>query len=404
MQLFSGKEYLLIDVASTFGLDKLDWADRIAWTEENESRLESLVPEAESPALFDASVRAWRKSQKGIATGYPISMDAAASGLQFLAVLTECEKSARHCGVVSTGHRADAYTSVYKALCARIGDSEKIARNQLKDALMTALYSSKAEPRKVFGEGELLNSFYATCEDELPGAWALNLALQTLWNPMAPSHDWILPDGFEAHVKEWKLATHMIQFRNAPAPVYVKVNEGAARGQSISPNLIHSVDGMVVREMTRRCSYDAEALVRVREALKAYVTSAAGSNQKRPQDRLLKRVLALGDASGFFSARVLDLVDSDNVGILEVNQKRNLEALVESLPKKPFPMLSIHDCFRVHPNKGNDLRRTYNQVLSEIARSDMMSFMASQVRGKHVPVTKRGSIADAILVADYALC
>jgi hypothetical protein len=81
-----------------------------------------------------------------------------------------------------------------------------------------------------------------------------------------------------------------------------------------------------------------------------------------------------------------------------------IQGLVNSLPRKPFPMISIHDCFRVHPNYGNDLRRQYNQILSDIAASDMLAFLASQVTGTPVTVTKSANISQKILGADYTLC
>lgn len=64
--------------------------------------------------------------------------------------------------------------------------------------------------------------------------------------------------------------------------------------------------------------------------------------------------------------------------------------LVRSLPEKPFTVISIHVCFRVHPNHGNDLRRQYNQILSEIAASDMLAFLVSQVTGTRIQVTRAG--------------
>lgn len=79
-QEFTGKQYLQIDIANNFGLDKKDWMDRISWFQENEPQLETLVNQAENPALFYAGVQAWRDTQQGLPSGYPISLDACSSG------------------------------------------------------------------------------------------------------------------------------------------------------------------------------------------------------------------------------------------------------------------------------------------------------------------------------------
>ena len=135
MQTFTGLQYLKIDIASNYGLDKMDWDDRIAWVDAHEHELETLLNQAEEPALYHAAVQAFRKTQKGEPTGYPISLDAASSGLQILAALVGCEASASLCGVVSTGHREDAYTRIYQAMCEGIGEAAKIERKQVKQAI-----------------------------------------------------------------------------------------------------------------------------------------------------------------------------------------------------------------------------------------------------------------------------
>lgn len=401
MQRFSGLSYLKMDIASSFGLDKKDWDERLAFVEENEEHLEQLVPMAESPALFHAGVLALRKAQRGQPSGFPISLDAASSGLQLLACLIGCEDSAKLCGVVSTGHRADAYTSLYRFMLDDLAAPEgapTIERAQVKQAVMTSLYSSTREPKRVFGMGAQLRTFYQVMETRVPGAWKLNLALQTLWQPFALSHDWTLPDGFTAHVPVTKKITRSVQHLGVPTPVSFEVNQGTPTGRSISPNLIHSIDGMIVREMHRRCTYDPKALEQINHAL---ALPAGGTRMNRTQDKLLIKLWSLYRSSGFLSARVLDLIDTQNIGLID---REPLLALVQSLPQKPFELISIHDCFRCLPSYGNDLRATYNRILSEIAASEMLSFLASQVTGQDMPVTKLGDISAQILDADYALC
>lgn len=80
MQTFTGMQYLQIDIANNFGLDKKNWDVRLDWFKSMETQLENLVSQAENPALFYAGVQAYRAAQRGEASGYPISLDGCSSG------------------------------------------------------------------------------------------------------------------------------------------------------------------------------------------------------------------------------------------------------------------------------------------------------------------------------------
>ena len=134
-QTFTGKSYLKIDIASNFGLDKADWNDRLSWFDENEGQLHSLVPKAEEPALFYAGVVAWEKAKEEKMCGYPISLDATCSGIQILAALSCDRQAASLCNVIDTGHREDAYISIYNTMARKLGSSAKIDRKKTKQAI-----------------------------------------------------------------------------------------------------------------------------------------------------------------------------------------------------------------------------------------------------------------------------
>jgi hypothetical protein len=398
-QEFTGIEYLKIDLASNFGLDKESWQARIDWVDVNETQLEGLVQKAEEPALFYAGLQAYRKAQRGLPTGYPVSLDATASGLQLLAVLSGCEASARLCNVVPTGRREDAYTNIYQAMCEALGTKAKITRGQAKDSIMTSLYGSQAVPKRHFGTGEVLDMFYRTMNQKAPGAWKLNKILLSLWQPFAKSHDWVLPDNYHVHIKVMNPTVEYVQFDGFPLPIYLQENKGSKEGLSIGANLIHSIDGMIVREMTRRCSYDLDMMLKLLDILTDH-RSPWGSSTHRSNDRMVLKLWENYRKSGFLSVRILEHLDTKNMGLVDASV---IEALIKTMPEKPFDIISIHDCWRCLPSYANQLRRQYNQILSDLAQSEILSFLASQITGSPVTVIKAQDISQIILKSNYAL-
>lgn len=410
MQLFTGKQYLMIDIANNFGgngvveLDKMDWDARLDWYKNNEHQLDKLVKDAAEPALFYAGIQAMKKVNAGQAIGYPISLDATSSGLQILAALTCDEKAAKLCNVVDAGTRMDAYITLFHTMKKNMeridaGEAGKLKRSDLKQAIMTSLYGSEKVPKLVFGEGQQLRCFFGTMKEEAPIAWELNEAFLAIWNPEATEYNWVLPDNFHVKTKVMDTETETVHFNNNKYEIHTKVNRAKEKGRSLGANTIHSLDGMIVREISRRCDYNPDQISTVLNALECIDPT----DHSNAPERVMCQILWDNYLnSGYLSARILDYVTHRSVDIIDRNSIREL---IESMPKKPFKVLSVHDCFRVLPHYGNDLRKQYNLQLSLIAKSDLLTNLLRQITGNTKFVAPKGKpdMWKDILHTNYSL-
>lgn len=404
MQIFTPKEYLKIDIANSYGLDKKTWDERIAWFDENEANLLNLVEEAEESALFYAGINAWKDMKAGKPIGYAVALDATSSGLQLLACLTGDRSAAELCNVVNymgeNGKplRRDAYTVIYHKMLDILGEASRIKRSDTKQAVMTAFYGSEAKPKEVFGEGIRLKTFENVMETVASGPWALNKFLLQCGNPDANRYIWVLPDNFHAVIKVMVPEVQTVNFLGKPFDITRMVQGTEEKTRMLSANITHSIDGMVVREMLRRCNYDRDLVEAVRELCDE------GPSEYGEIKGNLEKVQELWnhyEKSGFLSLSILDYLDPCTIAYVD---RQVVADMIDTMPKKPFPVMTVHDCFRCHPNYGNDLRRQYNQILSDIAKSDLLGFILSQVLGQEFSAGKLDdSLWQDILETDYAL-
>lgn len=399
MQTFTGKQYLQMDIANHFGLDKENWDVRLNWFNTHKDVLEGLLQQADVPAQYYAAVHAWRQVEKGEAIGYPIALDATASGMQILACLTGDRRAAMLCNVINVGRRVDAYTEVYKYMLAKVGQQGRVTREMVKQAVMTSLYNSEAIPKRVFGTGPLLTQFHGTMEEECPAVWELNQYYKAMWDATRDTYSWILPDNYHVVCKVTDYVNEQVLFLGEHFDVVTKVHAPTAEGRSLSANTTHSIDGMIVREIGRRCNYKPKMVQAVRELLLNptiwYEDCADDFSQT------LQALLVRYKESGYLSARILDCIHAGNAHL--VPRDAVLE-LINSLPAKPFEVFSIHDCFRCLPTYGNDLRYQYMLQLHLIAKSNMLSDLLSQLMGHEVHIAPLDTtLADDILKAEYCL-
>lgn len=417
MTPFTGFQYLLIDAANQFGLDKLLFEERIQWGMDNLADLEALTDQAEAKTkpLYVKAVQAIRKAQAGIPTGHLVGFDASCSGIQVMSALTGCYAGAHATGLVDPNVRADAYTAVTNAMNEVLGGvGVNVSRAKAKEATMTSFYGSKAKPIEIFGEGTPeLAAFYAAATVVAPGAWGLLQDLLASWQPYALKHEWQLPDGYEAKVKVMnKIETRIEvdELDHATFTYQYYVNEGSDKGLSNAANVVHSVDAYVLRSIHRRCNYDKELAEWVQIMIEAELEARVQIPGHMTEGKVPATKAIAYYANLFERHQVADVVIMEH---LSCNQVRNLStehleklgSIVESmLCHEPFEVVTIHDEFKCHANNMNYLRSHYINIFCDIAEGTILDAVFTDLFGKPVKYQKLSEdLSEHIANSNYAL-
>ena len=253
---------LAIDIANAFGKDKKVFETRIQWVKDNLDNLESFKSEADEPLLYVKAVAS--DTQAGLPVGHMVELDATTSGLQIMSALTGCPTGAKWTNLIDPSKRYDAYSESFGAMKTYLTRSiREITRAMAKNALMTSFYGSNAQPVKIFGNGTPeLDAFFTMCEKRLKGCWELKEDLIALGQTPKSEHNWTLPDGFQARVVS--TTKERQQCEVAELEGYKFITEYKEYGKetstiSLAANVIHSIDGWMVRDITQ-VNYDVDAV------------------------------------------------------------------------------------------------------------------------------------------------
>jgi hypothetical protein len=401
MQTFTGKEYVKIAIANAFGMDKELFQTRIDWVDNHSiEELYAKVEEADEPAIYYGALLAFEDAEAGKPSGFMVGLDACSSGIQIMGALMNCEVTCRSTGLIDPNIRADIYTDVTAVMNRKLKSlniTVAASRKDVKPALMTHFYGSTEQPKIIFGEDTPeLQAFYESLYDVAPGACEAMEHLLGAWQPYATEHRWALPDGFEAvcpvvEAIDKRIEVDELNHSTFTHRFYEVV--GQEKGLSIAANVIHSIDGMLVREMLRRCKYNPAILNQALGMIEAYYRD---KGIMIPTNNPTKE---------FVSIRLAEmLVDGEiNIEDFEDELPQLARIIIASLDHKPFPVVTVHDEFKCHPNYMNHLRAHYVSMFQELAHSELLSDILSQIHGKTYHVPKFGNVVEKIGKANYAL-
>lgn len=411
MKNYTGWQWLLIDAANQFGLDKLIFEERIQWAEKHLDVLESMADQADVIPLYKKAVMAIRRAQQRIPTGHLVGVDAACSGIQIMSVMTGCVAGATATGLVNPDVRADAYTATTAAMNVILGGTLNVSRKQAKDALMTTMYGSKAKPKEIFGlDTPELNAFYEAANQVAPGAWELLQDLLGSWQPYALEHSWKLPDGYDARIKVMQKKEARIEVDELDHATFTYEffeNIGSKTGLANAANVVHSMDAWVLRSMHRRCNYDKDMVIKAAGLLEiALIERSMGVLPTGNATGKLAYYMEQYQRSTIVDVVILPYLTMENIHALSTQHLQKLMEIVQSmLTYEPFELVTVHDEFRSHPNNVNKVRFQYKEIMADIADSNVLSDILSQIHGVLGHFTKlSNNLGNMVRQSSYALC
>ena len=135
MQTFTGTEYVKIDLANQFGLDRLRWQDRLHWVNNNRPDMPTLADKAKVRYAFEKALRALVHAESDQPTNHIMGLDATASGIQIMSAMSGCHLSAKTVNLVDTGNREDLYANISREMSTLLGT--EIERDVIKKPVMT---------------------------------------------------------------------------------------------------------------------------------------------------------------------------------------------------------------------------------------------------------------------------
>ena len=244
-----GEYWLKIAIANAFGEDKKTFKERIKWF--NQKKVFDLS-KADTPIMGDKLLKAYADMLEDKEINTNIFLDATASGIQIMAALSGCEITAKAVNMIGVT-REDIYSYMMEEMNKNLAEEDHVTREQCKYPLMTHYYNSKERPRQDFNDNQLV-AFYDMLSGAFPGAEDVMESINESWVDKEV-FEWRLPDGHKAIVRS--KVTEGVNIPIADTEFYYRYTTYKACGNNrhLAPNIIHSIDGYIAREMVRRCKF-----------------------------------------------------------------------------------------------------------------------------------------------------
>lgn len=381
-----GRRWLLVDLAnhSNSDISRKDYYRRYDWSTNvccyQEHRDSALEGDWKTKPQFTACLQELALNMSK-PTGYMVGLDAGASGLQIMSVLTNNEEGCRITGLI--GDVSDAYEVLTDAI--NEGTNFNFTRKEGKEAIMPFFYGSKKTPKAVLG----LDGFSRWLEvlnKRLLGPSKLLFSALKSWNKRAISYDWTMPDTHQVFLPVTQMVNHKVVSEQLGTLFMVPVEENRPQnfGLELAAHITHSCDGYVAREMVRRLSYTAD-IEHMLDSVEVELLSREIYNTEY-DDLIEVEIQEYIDAyedTGVVSVGVLDVMDgTTDLSSFPYEYIRKLSGILLRMSQyRRFDMLTVHDEFKCHANHCNRMSQEYQFILSEFVNSSMLEHILNEIEG-----------------------
>ena len=294
-----GDYWLAIHGANQYGEDKISFADRVKWTEDNTSwiidcatdpMLHRQWEEASNPFQFLAFCDEWKRFKEqgyGFVSYIPVNVDGSCNGLQIYSLMLRDSKAGKLVNLTPTDTPQDIYQLVANAVIEKLKlDAEQnkpfaqlwldygVKRSTTKRSIMTICYGSTRysctdfviedlTKRKDKGENHpfqdeifkpasyLASVIWDSIGDNLKSARIGMDYLQTIARIVAkqqlPVH-WVTPVGFPVYQSYPEMKSKRVKAMLMGEVIKPRINtetdltDKLRMGNGVAPNVVHSVD------------------------------------------------------------------------------------------------------------------------------------------------------------------
>ena len=407
-----GYAWLKVDVANNFkqGMDKVSIEDKLDWVEHTSNTDLKLIVDSslnwKEKAQFSKAVQVLIEVGPTSTTSHPVYLDAGASGLQIISVLTSDWTGCEITGLFD--QPSDAYQKISEWINAEGCISTKA---ELKDAAMPMFYGSRKEPLNVLGEegAAILNS---VVEDRLEGAAWFLAAFTNVWNPAAQAYTCQWPDRHTMYMPVTGVNNYMGDVPSLDTTVTVSIEEVEAQkfGVKLVANITHGTDAYVLREMLRRLNYNEEALNQLGQDIQLVLEAREifGEDAWISMSIDMTEFVDLWEATKVMSLEAAVELEPEEVLKAPTQYLRELLAIIEVvLDYKSIEVLTNHDAYGTHPNHCSRSLYMYHMIMSELVGSTLLKHLYKSLGGNPSDcdvISTPAGLKEKVRTGKYGIC